>query len=176
MKPIKLVIPLLFIVISLTACVGQRKLDANEFLNKYNLLSGEALNKEELEIAEGEYFTYRLLHGENLLCLYSNEDGEIFRCTVTAKSKSEDFDTFCINIIRSFTDLNANESRDFLQNGGTEGKYNLFVNDYGIGKTMILNKKSDPLNSNGNPTLKRYVDEKNIARPTLSDTTTTIKH
>ena len=48
--------------------------------------------------------------------------------------------------------------------------YKLTINNYRIGKTMILNRIENELNTNSMPTLKRKVKEEDIARPTLSDT------
>lgn len=174
MKKIKIIVSLL-LIISLTGCVGQRQLDINEFLNKFNRLSGEALESEMFDISKEEYFVYSLLHGQNLLCLYCTRDGEIIQCTVTCKEASKDFEQLCINIISTFTDLDTVESRNFFDTCGNHDEFNLTLNDYSIGTTMILNKESNPLNTNNYPTLKKPIDEEDIARPTLSDTTTVIK-
>ncbi len=174
MKKFKLIISLL-LIISLTACVGQRQLNINEFLKKYNLLSGEVLNAEMFAVSGNEEFVYSLLHGQSLLCLYCTENGEIIQCTVTAREATPEFERLCINIISTFTDLNADEALNYYKTCGVMGKYSLVLNDYGIGKTMILNEKENPLNTNNYPTLKKPIDEEDIARPTLSDNDVSIK-
>lgn len=174
MKKFKIIVSLL-LIISLTGCAGQRQLNINEFLDKFNRLSSEALESEMFGISKEEYFVYSLLHGQNLLCLYCAKDGEIIQCTVTCKETSAEFEQLCVNIISTFTSLDTAESRKYFDSCGKRNGYVLTVNDYDIGTTMILNREDNPLNTNDYPTLKRYVDESDIARPTLSDTTTAIK-
>lgn len=70
-----------------------------------------------------------------------------------------------------FTDFSDDKSRKFLKDGGDSDGFRLVTNDYGIGKTMILNRTGNELNTNELPTLKREVKEEDIARPILSDTT-----
>ncbi len=171
MKPLKIIFPLLIILL-LPACVGQKQLNIDELLKKYNKITGSELKSTMFNVYKAdENYVYKRVENGTLLCLYSDKDGEIIQCTVTAKHNgSQDFDSICISIIEAFADMSAEESEKFLKNPGESGKYKLIINDYQIGKTMILNRIDNKLNTNNLPTLKREVKEEDIARPTLSDT------
>lgn len=173
MKPVKIITSFL-IIIALTGCVGQQEKNIDEFLKKFNLIGNETLTSSMFDVTESnDYYIYSLLHSQNLICIYSGKDGVVLQCTVTSKSPTDSsFDELCINITACFTDYDKQKSADFYKNGGDCDRYHLFINDYGIGKTMILNLKSNEINSNDYPTLKRPVDEKDIARPTLNESTT----
>ncbi len=174
MKPLKIIFPLL-IIIFLTACVGQRQFNIDELLKKYNSITESELKSSMFTVFEsGDNYVYKKIENGALLCLYAAENGEIIQCTVTVKSGSENnFDSFCISTIEAFTGFSAEKSEKFFKDTGTSGKYKLTINDYKIGKTMILNKIGNELNTNSLPTLKREVKEEDIARPTLSDTDNT---
>lgn len=171
MKPLKIIFPLL-IIIFLTACVGQKQLNIDELLKKYNSITENALKSSMFTVFEsGDNYVYKKIENGALLCLYAADDGEIIQCTVTAKNENKNnFDTLCISLIEAFTGFSAEESEKFFQNSGTSKNYKLTINDYTIGKTMILNEIGNELNTNTLPTLKREVKEEDIARPTLSDT------
>lgn len=174
MKPFK-IIASLFIIISLTGCVGQQEINIDEFLKKYNLVSNEALDSSMFNIFEDGNYIYSMIHDQNLICIYSDENGNIVQCTVTSKSPTNaNFDKLCIDIICAFTDFDKEKSSEFYKCGGTSERYKLFINDYEIGKTMILNFKTNEINNNNYPTLKRYVNEDDIARPTLTNNDKTI--
>lgn len=167
MKPAKIIIPFLIIIL-LTACAGQSELNIDEFLAKYNSVSGEVLETSVFTVSKDKYYTYSLLSDNVLICLYADRDGNIMQCTATVKSGTENsFDARCVNLIKTFTGFSDAESRRFLKNKVDSGKFHLVINDYGIGKTMILNEKGNELNTNDSPTLKRKVNEEDIARPTL---------
>lgn len=177
MKPAKIIIPFLIIIL-LTACAGQSELNIDEFLAKYNSVSGEVLETSVFTVSKDKYYTYSLLSDNVLICLYAGRDGNIIQCTATVKSGTENsFDARCVNLIKAFTGFSDAESRRFLKNKGDSGKFHLVINDYGIGKTMILNEKGNELNTNDYPTLKRKVNEEDIARPTLpvQESTTVIR-
>ncbi len=180
MKPLKIIIPffrqgirlnlcgIALIIISLTACTGQSRLNIDEFLAEYNSVSGEALKAELFTVSKDDFYTYSLLSDNVLLCLYADRDGNIVQCTATVKIGTENsFDNRCVNLIKAFTGFSATESYEFFKNKGDSGKFHLVINDYGIGKTMILNEKGNELNTNEYPTLKRQINEADIARPTL---------
>lgn len=176
MKSLKITVPLLIIVL-LTACVNQKQLNIDEFLKKYNEISESELRSSMFDIsADNEQFIYSRIENGVLLCLYSEKDGEIIQCTVTAKRGSEkSFNSLCLSITEAFTGLSAEESEKLFKSPGISGRYKLTINDYGIGKTMILNRADNELNTNDLPTLKRKVKEEDIARPTLSDTDNSTK-
>lgn len=171
MKPLKIIFPLLIIIL-LTACVGQKQLNIDELLKKYNSITGSELNSALFNVYNAdENYVYKRVENGTLLCFYADNDGEIIQCTVTAKSNSnQDFDCICISIIEAFADMSAKESESFFKNPGESGRYKLIINNYEIGKTLILNIIDNELNTNDLPTLKREVKEEDIARPTLSDT------
>ncbi len=171
MKPLKIIFTLLIIIL-LTSCVGQKQLNIDELLKKYNSITGSELESSMFTVYKsGNDFVYKRIEGSALLCLYAAKDGEITQCTVTVKSNDKTgFEPLCISVIETLTGFSANESEDFFQSPGTLKNYKLTINNYGIGKTMILNKIENELNTNSMPTLKRKVKEENIARPTLSDT------
>lgn len=190
MKPLKMIIPFLkqgvylklcgiaLMIISLTACTGQSQLNIDEFLTKYNSVSGEALEAQMFTVSKDKYYTYSLLSDNVLICLYAGQDGNIIQCTATVKSGTKNsFDSRCVNLIKAFTGFSDTESNEFFKNKGDSGKFHLVMNDYGIGKTMILNEKGNELNTNEYPTLKRQVNEEDIARPTLppQESTTIIR-
>lgn len=174
MKPLKIIFPLL-IIIFLTACVSQKQLNIDELLKKYNSITESELKSSMFTVFEsGNNFVYKKIENGALLCLYAAEDGEIVQCTVTVKSGNENnFDSLCKTMTEAFTGFSAEESEKFFKSTGTSGKYKLTINDYTIGKTMILNELGNELNTNTLPTLKREVKEEDIARPTLSDTEST---
>ena len=171
MKPLKIIIPLL-IIIFLTACVGQKQLNADEFLKKYSLISEQPFSAENMTVTESANgYKYSLLHNGIMICLFSGADGVITQCTVTSDGSNEaDFEPVCLNIAEAFTGFSAERCAAFLKSGGENDEYHLVINNTGAGKTMILNKVGSELNSNGMPTLKREVEDEDIARPTLSDT------
>lgn len=190
MKPLKIIISffrqgvylklcgIALIIISLTACTGQSQLNIDEFLAKYNSVSGEALETQMFTVSKDKYYTYSLLSDNVLICLYAGQDGNIVQCTATVKSGTKNsFDSRCVNLIKAFTGFSDTESNEFFKNKGDSGKFHLVMNDYGIGKTMILNEKGNELNTNEYPTLKRQVNEEDIARPTLppQESTTIIR-
>lgn len=170
MKPLKIIFPLLIIML-LAACVGQKQLNIDELLKKYNSITESKLKSTMFNIHKtDDGFVYKRIENEVLLCLYSGNDGEIIQCTVTAKKDNKQaFDNICTSIIGAFADISAEESEKFFKNPGESGKFKLIINDYKIGQTMILNRIDNELNTNDLPTLKREVKEEDIARPTLSD-------
>ncbi len=171
MKTLKIIFSLLIICL-LTACVGQDRLNIDELLEKYNSVSDSELKSSMFTVYEsGNDFVYKKAENGALLCFYAAEDGEIAQCTVTVKSGDEKiFESLCISITEAFTDFSAEKSKNFFKNPGTLGKFKLTVNDYELGKTMILNRIDNELNTNAMPTLKREINEKDIARPTLPNT------
>lgn len=171
MKPLKIIFPLLIIIL-LTACVGQKQLNADEFLKKYSLISEQPFSAENMTVTESANgYKYSLLHNGIMICLFSGADGVITQCTVTAADFDEtEFNSVCQKIIEAFTGFSAERCAEFLKSGGDYDEFHLVLNNTGAGKTMILNKIGSELNSNGMPTLKREVEDEDIARPTLSDT------
>lgn len=171
MKPLKIIFPLLIIIL-LTACVGQKQLNADEFLKKYSLISEQPFSAENMTVTESANgYKYSLLHNGIMICLFSGADGVITQCTVTAADFDEtEFNSVCQKIIEAFTGFSAERCAEFLKSGGDYDEFHLVLNNTGAGKTMILNKVGSELNSNGMPTLKREVEDEDIARPTLSDT------
>lgn len=171
MKPYKIIFPLL-IIIFLTACMGQKQLNVDEFLIKYNNLSSSELKSTDFTVTSHNiYYVYSAVSNGVFIAFYTKSDGVVEQCTVTSKSGSNHFDAACLNIIKVFTDFSDDKSRKFLKDGGDSDGFRLVTNDYGIGKTMILNRTGNELNTNELPTLKREVKEEDIARPILSDTT-----
>ncbi len=172
MKALKIIFSLL-ITSLLTACVGQERLNIDELLKKYNSISGSELKSSMFAVSKsGNDFVYKKAENGALLCLYAAEDGEIIQCTVTVKNGNEKtFEPLCVSITEAFTGFSDEKSRNLFKNPGVSGKIKLTVNDYELGKTMILNKSDNELNTNAMPTLKREIDEKDIARPTLPNTT-----
>ncbi|HAS37590.1 MAG TPA: hypothetical protein DCS04_03120 [Ruminococcaceae bacterium] len=171
MKPYKIIF-LLLIIIFLTACVGQKQLSVDEFLIKYNDLSSTELKSTDFTVTSNNtYYTYSAVSDGVFIAFYTKSDGVVEQCTVTSKSGSNHFDAACLNIIKVFTDFPDDKSRKFLKDVGDSDGFHLVINDYGIGKTMILNRAGNELNTNELPTLKREVREEDIARPTLSDVT-----
>lgn len=171
MKPLKIILSVL-IILCLTSCVGQKQLNIDEMLKKYNSISASELKSSMFAVSKSnELFVYKRIENGVLICLYAGNDGEIIQCTVTAKStEKEAFEKICVELTETFTDFSAEKSRKLFEHGGVSGKFKLTVNNYDIGKTMILNKTGNELNTNELPTLKREVKEEDIARPTLSDT------
>lgn len=172
MKALKIIFSLLITGL-LTACVGQEKLNIDELLKKYNSISGSELKSSMFIVSKSDNsFVYKKAESGALLCFYAAEDGEIVQCTVTVKSGNEKiFEPLCISITEAFTGFSDEKSKKFFKETGTSEKFKLTVNDYSLGKTMILNKIDNELNTNGMPTLKREINEEDIARPTLSVTT-----
>lgn len=170
MKPLKIIFPLLIIIL-LTACVGQKQLNADEFLKKYSLISEQSFDTGDMIVTESANgYKYSFLHNGIMICLFSGADGVITQCTVTAADFDETgFNSVCQKIIEAFTGFSAERCAAFLKSGGENDEYHLVINNTGAGKTMILNKVGSKLNSNGMPTLKREVENEDIARPTLSD-------
>lgn len=170
MKPLKIIFPFLIIIL-LTACVGQKQLNADEFLKKYSLISEQSFDMGNMTVTESANgYKYSLLHNDIMICLFSGADGVITQCTVTSADFEEaEFNSVCQKIIGAFTGFSAERCAAFLKSGGEEDEYHLVLNNNGLGKTMILNKVGSELNSNGMPTLKREVEDEDIARPTISD-------
>lgn len=170
MKPLKIIFPLLLTAL-LTACVSQTKLNIDELLKKYNDISASELTYSMFTVTEyNDNFVYKRIVDNALLCFYAADDGEIVQCTVTVKKDSErNFKSVCLSVIEAFTGFSNEKSEKLFDEKGISEKYKLTVNDYNIGKTMILNKADSELNTNELPTLKREVKEEDIARPTLSD-------
>lgn len=168
MRPYKIIIPLLIIFL-LTACVDQKQLSVDEFLKKYNENSAVELSDTDFTVTKSDCYAYSAMLDGVLITLYTADDGVVEQCTVT--SKKADFDSICLNIIHTYTGFSEKKSRDFFKKGGNVDGFHLFVNSYDVGKTMILNRSDNELNTNNLPTLKREVKEEDIARPTLPDTT-----
>lgn len=170
MKPLKIIFPLL-IIIFLTACVGQKQLNADEFIKKYSLISGQTFDVGNMTVTDSANgYKYSFLHNGIMICLFSGADGVITQCTVTSADFEEaEFNSVCQKIIEAFTGFSAERCAAFLKSVGEEDEYHLVLNNNDSGKTMILNKVGSELNSNGMPTLKREVEDEDIARPTISD-------
>ena len=161
MKPLKIIFPLLIIIL-LTSCTGQRQLNIDELLKKYNSITGSELESSMFTVYKsGNDFVYKRIEGSALLCLYAAKDGEITQCTVTVKSNDKTgFEPLCISVIEALTGFSAKESEDFFKSPGTLKNYKLTINNYGIGKTMILNRIENELNTNSMPTLKSCTPRK----------------
>lgn len=174
MKPLKIMLSIL-IILCLTSCVEQKQLNIDEMLKKYNTVSASELNSSMFSVSKSDgLFVYKLAGSGVLLCFYAENDGEIIQCSVTAKSdNTEVFEKTCIDVTETFADLPQEKARELFEKGGVYGKFKLTVIDSGIGKTMILNHVGNELNTNDLPTLKREINEEDIARPTLSDTDNT---
>lgn len=174
MKSLKILFSVL-IIISLTSCVGQKQMNIDELLKQYNSVSGSEIKSEMFTFSKSDgMFVGKHIENGVLLCLYAAEDGEIIQCTVTAKkANNRAFEKTCIELIEAFAGLSAEKSAELFKFTGTSGKFRLTVNDYDVGKTMILYKIGNGLNTNDLPTLKREVKEEDIARPTLSESDTT---
>ena len=170
MKPLK-VLTAILAVIMLTGCVAQKQLDIYEILKKYNAVSGEKLDSEMFTVTLDEDYKYSYVKNGILLCFYCGTDGVINQCTVTAKNNEKaEFESVCRSIIMCFTDYTEEKSIEFLKEHEISDSFNLIIVENELGKTMILNKTTNELNSNEYPTLKRTVDEKSISRPTLGET------
>ena len=86
MKPLKIIFTLLIIIL-LTSCVGQKQLNIDELLKKYNSITESELESSMFTVYKsGNDFVYKRIEGSALLCLYAAKDGEITQCTVTVKN------------------------------------------------------------------------------------------
>lgn len=115
MKPLKIIFPLLIIIL-LTSCVGQKQLNIDELLKKYNSITESELESSMFTVYKsGNDFVYKRIEGSALLCLYAAKDGEITQCTVTVKNNDKTgFEPLCISVIEALTGFSAKESEDFF--------------------------------------------------------------
>ena len=96
-------------IILLTACVGQKQLNADEFLKKYSLISEQSFDMGDITVTESANgYKYSLLHNDIMICLFSGADGVITQCTVTSADFEEaEFNSVCQKIIEAFTGFSA---------------------------------------------------------------------
>lgn len=172
MKHIKIIF-ILTIILTLTACSSQSKIDINGYLKKINENNTEKISIENflLTSKDGEYIYKNAVNSNILLCLYCNSKGEITQITVTCQKKTAQFDELCINSVSAFT--KSEQSKKNFNKAVTTGndefsQYKITYIDYSVGKTVIINYSDSKINTNQNPTLKDYIEEEDISRPTLS--------
>lgn len=169
MKSLKIILPLL-LIITFVGCVDQKATNINEFLKIYNSISSSELeNSSFTVIKKGDEYVHCIIQDKMLISLFTKKDGIIRQCTVTAKKEISDyeFSELCNNIIKSFTGFSTDESAQYFKKCGDKDGFRLIINDYDIGRTMIINRVDNEINSNGLPTLKRKVKEDDINRPVL---------
>ncbi len=171
MKPIIFVCTILFIL-TLTACSSQSKIDINRYLDEIYFSDSSDLSIDDfLLTSKGDEYVYKAVKNGALLSVFCNSKGEITQIVITTQKRSEFYDRLCIASIKAFAGSSQaeNEYKKAVATGEAyTGDFKVTFSDYQIGQTIIINQKSDEINTNNNPTLKRYINEKDISRPTLS--------
>lgn len=177
MKIFKMVSVLLVLTV-LSSCVKSEEKDINEFLKIYNKnLSSESFS---ITYDEDRYKYSYLAEKDLLICIYTDKDGVVVQCTVTSSKPQKSFYDACKSVARAFTGQTSDECSSLIETVKSEKKIqkngnNLVLSDFNIGTVFLINKATDELNTNSNPTLKKHIDKKDISRPTLGKDETTKK-
>lgn len=171
MKRFSIIFLLLFII-PLSACISQSKSDINALIFKFNEINSTKLYTERLSVKKTDRYKYSYMYNNHtLLCFYCGDDGIITQCTITSDEENIKFSEICENISSAFTGMNKDEiHKNFLliKNGGRIkiNEYMMVMNKSNVCRTFIINYADDKINTNEYPTLKGYIDKKDISRPT----------
>jgi hypothetical protein len=178
MKHLK-IISILIIILTFTSCVSQKDDNISEFINKLNTQYGKNYSESDFIITENNRTTYSLMIDDNtLICLYADGNYIIIQATITTDSAdyttiqetvSEIMSVLC-NCSKEESDKISAQIKDTVKseiNG-----YRITYCNYNCGQTVIINRITDELNTNENPTLKDYINEDEISRPVLSESET----
>ena len=158
-------------ILTLTACTSQSKIDINCYIDKINYSEIAEYNINDFCVAEiNDEFVYKCVKNNILTSLYCGSDGIINQIVITSQKRNDYFDKLCTESIKALT--YCSQPKKIYDKAVKSGKsvyseYQITFIDYDIGKTVIINKANAEINTNANPTLKGYIDEKNISRPAL---------
>lgn len=163
-------------LILLTSCVSQSGQDINDFTESLNTLGSFILGTDAYRItAEDERHRYaQMPDDDTLICIYTGSDGYVVQCTLTALKDDKSFRQRCADIAEVFIGSNANKlTEKAFSDGSAEGSdCKLTLIDSDIGKTFLINRYDDELNTNGSPTLKKHINPEDVTRPTLGENNT----
>lgn len=170
MKFLRIFIAIL-LMLSFTACVSQSKPDVYEFAGELGAYFGDEINIDDFTVRKDKQIVYEyLLNPHTLLCLYTDNSGIISQCTLTNDEENVNFYVFCEKIADIFCEADKSDVEK-IKNGGKIQieDYLMVMNVYDVGRTFIINFADNEINTNTFPTLKGYIDEKEISRPTAID-------
>lgn len=164
-RTLQFIFALIFIIF-LNSCVSESNFNLDEILEELNNKYDYDLIFEDFTISKEEYYIYRATINKNLLlCFYCNNQNEIIQCTVTTDIKpTYDYNKLWQSIASILTSAETEELKQALNKNEING-WILQKNESIIGTTIIINRADDPINSNGLPTIKEYIDENKITRP-----------
>lgn len=175
------IIFLVLLIIPLSACISQSKSDINALIFKFNELNSVKLYKDQFSVKKTDRYKYSYMFNKHtLLCFYCGNDGIITQCTVTSDEENINFSEICENVSCAFTGINKDEIHKYfllIKKGGRVkvNEYMMIVNKSNVSSTFIINYADDEINTNEYPTLKGYIDKKDISRPTDIITSETTK-
>lgn len=165
-----IILPLL-----LGGCTADSECDINELLPLLNERGGYSLSTDKFTVTKGEKYCYSAFINEHtLLCIYADENGVISRCTVTT---DRGFSNSYMKLCGDAAAVICSSGEDIMQAVTKQGRWKsnvwqAILLESEAGKTFLINRISDPMNTNGKPTLKREIRKEDISRPTAAAETT----
>ncbi|MDD6276630.1 MAG: hypothetical protein PUB20_07400 [Clostridia bacterium] len=164
------------LILTITSCSKQSVFDINGFVKEMNENSQDEICAEDFTVVRSDRTEYSYMYDNHtLLTLYADDDGSIVQCTVTSDSAADEvFIVRCALAGKILMNCSNDEAKKLCEAAKKSrsveyGAYKIIFNDYTVGRTMIINRSDDEINTNSMPTLKRTVKAEDISRPTAAE-------
>ncbi len=163
--------------LSFYGCERNNKYNLDEFINALNSQGNYNLSAEQFTITkEDDNYIFSCMVDSNILIsLYADEVGEIIQyCITKDRTPNENYYLLCECIFKIISDINANECTDLikdLKNNQTCSYDGWLVTDIvtPVGDNIIINRQNSSVNTPTLPTIRGYVSEDDISRPTVTE-------
>lgn len=174
---IKLCAVALVLLLILPSCAVEGGSSVSELLKAVNAEYGRAYSEDSFTLSRNTELVYSAVpEAGTMIRLYADDNFVVFRAVITTVKNLKYAETACAEFTSALSGEAYADCFRAVKSAEKDGsspigdRVLIFVDAAGS-KTFISCKESDVINTSDKPTLKRYVDDEDVSRPTVGNST-----
>ncbi|MBQ7549417.1 MAG: hypothetical protein IJT03_06910 [Clostridia bacterium] len=171
------IITVLAALLTLASCAVEGGSSVSELLEAVNDEYGRAYSEDSFTLSRSTELVYSAVpEAGTMIRLYADTNYVVFRAVITTVKNLKYAETACAEFTSALTGEAYADSVKAVKTAEKDGsspigdRIIIFV-DVAGSKTFIICGESDVINTSDKPTLKRFVDDEDVSRPTVGDGT-----